>query len=59
MAADPPPSDPLPPPVLNYGPPAPAPGPSGMPQRLRGLISAVVVLAVFLYLLLKWLTGWS
>jgi hypothetical protein len=46
-----------PPPVLEYGPPAPAPGPSGLPMRLRGWITCVVMLAVFVYLLLNWLWG--
>ncbi len=44
-----------PPPVLDYGPPAPAPGPSGLPMRLRGWIAFLVILAAFLYLLLNWL----
>jgi hypothetical protein len=44
-------------PVLDYGRPAPAPGPSGLPMRLRGWITCVVMLAVFIYLLLNWLSG--
>ena len=55
MVPDKPPPDRTTLPVLDYGPPGPAPGPSGMPQRLRGWISFVVILAVFVYLLLNWL----
>ena len=45
------------PPTLDYGRPAPAPGPSGLPVRLRGWIAFVVILAAFLYLLLNWFFG--
>jgi hypothetical protein len=59
MTPEQPQSNPPPPPVLHYGPPAPAAGPSGLPMRLRGWIAFVVILAALLYLLLKGLLSRS